>query len=299
MQGANETSLSHHEGNGGMLMNIGFIGAGKVGFSFGKYLTERNVRVTGYYNRSPQSSMEAAIFTNTRQYTNMRYLVEDSDAIFLAVPDGAISSVWEQLKMLPIQNKIISHFSGSLSSAVFSDIERYHAYGYSIHPLFAINDKYNSYRDLSNAFITIEGHPKHLNWFLRLFESFGNPVEVISAQDKVRYHASAAMVSNLYVGLVNLCEEMLRDCGFSSFNAHKALSPLIMGNAENIVRYGTVGALTGPIERNDLSTILEHIDCLHEEEEEVYKCLSKQVLKVAKTKHPERDYSEVEGVIKK
>ena len=67
---------------------------------------------------------------------NLRHLVEDSDVLFVAIPDSAIAPMWEQLKMLPIQNKIISHFSGSLSSAVFSDIERYHAYGYSIHPQF-------------------------------------------------------------------------------------------------------------------------------------------------------------------
>ena len=79
-------------------------------------------------------------------------------------------------------------------------------------------------------------------------------MEIISGQDKVRYHAAAAMVSNLYVGLANLCEEMLRNCGFSAANAHRALSPLMMGNTENIVQYRPVGALTGPIERNDLST---------------------------------------------
>ena len=62
-------------------MNIGFIGAGKVGFSLGKYLTERNVRVTGYYSRNPDSSREAADFTNTRQYMNLRHLVEDSEVL--------------------------------------------------------------------------------------------------------------------------------------------------------------------------------------------------------------------------
>lgn len=133
-------------------MKIGFIGAGKVGVSLGKYLTERGVRVVGYYSRTYQSALEAAKFTNTRAYDKISFLVEDSDAIFLAVPDRMISVVWEQLKLLPIENKIISHFSGSLSSAVFSDISRYHAYGYSIHPLFAINDKYNSYKELSQAF---------------------------------------------------------------------------------------------------------------------------------------------------
>ena len=270
-------------------MNIGFIGAGKVGFSLGKYLTERNVRVSGYYSRNPQSSREAADFTNTRQYLNLRHLVEDSDVLFVAIPDSAIAQMWEQLKMLPIQNKIISHFSGALSSAVFSDIERYHAYGYSIHPLFAINDKYESYKVISQAFFTIEGDPKYLNWFLRLFESFGNPVEVISKEDKVRYHAAAAMASNLYVGLANMCEQMLRDCGFSAANAHRALSPLMIGNTENIIQYGPVGALTGPIERNDLTTVMDHLESLSEQEQKVYKILSGEVINVAKMKHPERD----------
>lgn len=280
-------------------MTFGFIGAGKVGFSMGKFLTERGIKVTGYYNRTPQSSLEAADFTNTRQYFNIRHLVEDSDAIVLAVPDGAITAIWEQLKMLPIQNKLIIHFSGSLSSMVFSEIERYHAYGYSIHPLLAVHDKYTSYQDLARAMFTLEGHPAYLNQLKVMFENFGNTVEIISARDKVRYHASAAMASNLYVGLVNLCEEMLRSCGFSARNAHKALAPLILGNVNNIVGAGTSGALTGPIERNDVETILTHLEHLTEEEKEIYLSLSLQVLKVAKAKHPERNYDELEGVLQR
>ena len=96
MPDANETHCPAMK-NGGMLMNIGFIGAGKVGFSLGKYLTERNVRVTGYYSRNPDSSREAADFTNTRQYMNLRHLVEDSDVLFVAIPYSAIAPMWEQL----------------------------------------------------------------------------------------------------------------------------------------------------------------------------------------------------------
>ncbi len=279
-------------------MNIGFIGAGKVGVSLGKYLTERGIKVTGYYSKTFQSALEAAKFTNTRAYERIKFLVEDSDAIFLAVPDGTIASVWEQMKMLPIENKIISHFSGSLSSAVFSDIDRYLAYGYSIHPLFAINDKYNSYKELSHAFFTIEGHEKYLPQLQTLFSGFGNRVELIRKEDKTLYHACAAMASNLYVGLVYQCEQILMKCGFSKENAHQALVPLILGNADNIAKYGPKDALTGPIERNDLSTVLEHLASLSGEELEVYKALSGQVLHVAKEKHKNRDYKEIEGAIK-
>ena len=137
-------------------MKIGFIGAGKVGTSMGKYLTERGIRINGYYSKTVRSAREAADFTHTRVYRSISSLAEDSDAVFVTVPDGTIKEVWEQLKILPIKNKIISHFSGSLSSEIFSDIDRCGAYGYSIHPLFAFSDKYHSYKELSQAFFTNE-----------------------------------------------------------------------------------------------------------------------------------------------
>ena len=280
-------------------MNIGFIGAGKVGFSLGKYLTERGVCVTGYYSRSPQSSLEAAEFTRSGQYPDIAGLVRESEMIFLTVPDGAISRVWDQVKRLPIQNKMILHCSGFLSSAVFSDIGCTHAFGYSIHPLLAVNDRYTSWEKLSSAFFTIEGAAEHMDFLRQMFESFGNRVEVISAEHKTLYHASAAMASNLYVGLAELCEELLLSCGFSAENAHRALAPLILGNAQNIADVGPVAALTGPIERNDADTVAAHLDCLPEESREIYRILSGQVLKAAKQKHPERDYGRLEGELRK
>ncbi|MCD7922195.1 MAG: DUF2520 domain-containing protein [Clostridiales bacterium] len=278
-------------------MNIGFIGAGKVGFSMGKYLTGRGKCVTGYYSRSPQSSLEAAAFTQTRQYTDIESLVRDSDMIFLTVSDGAISSVWEQVKLLPIQNKMILHCSGSLSSAIFSDIGRTRACGYSIHPLLAVNDRYTSWEKLGTAFFTLEGDDRYLCFLKEMFEQFGNTVEVISAENKIRYHAAAAVASNLYVGLVDLSEDLLCSCGFSSENAHAALAPLILGNAQNIADAGVVRALTGPIERNDAATVSAHLSALSGEAKEIYRLLSKQVVKVAQEKHPERDFDKLEGVL--
>ena len=51
--------------NGGMHMRIGFIGAGKVGYSLGRYLKEHHISISGYYSRSLQSAMDAADFTGT------------------------------------------------------------------------------------------------------------------------------------------------------------------------------------------------------------------------------------------
>ena len=66
-----------HSYYGGDNIKIGFIGAGKVGFSLGKYLKEKNIDVTGYYSRSEHSSKEASTFTETRQYNNLKDLIKD------------------------------------------------------------------------------------------------------------------------------------------------------------------------------------------------------------------------------
>lgn len=280
-----------------MLMKIGFIGAGKVGTSMGKYLTERGIEINGYYSKTVRSAEEAADFTNTRVYTTISSLAEDSDGVFVTVPDGAIRDVWEQLKILPIKNKIISHFSGSLSSEIFSDIDRCGAYGYSIHPLFAFHDKYNSYKELSQAFITIEGHEKYRKKLADMFESFGNRTCMIKTEDKIRYHGAAVMASNLYVGLVDMSRRLLEQCGFAPEDAAGALSPLILGNVRHIVRDGTENALTGPVERNDVSTVKAHLEALRGREREVYRLLSQQLVTIAKEKHKDRDHTALEGLL--
>ena len=136
-------------------MKIGFIGAGKVGFSLGKYLqnnsNQNNVEIVGYFSKSLKSAKSAADFTNTKLYTNLEYILKDSDTLFLTVPDGSISQIWDYMRNLDIRNKNICHCSGSISSTAFFDAQNKGAYAYSIHPLCAINDRYEAYKNLANA----------------------------------------------------------------------------------------------------------------------------------------------------
>ena len=277
-----------------IVIKFGFIGAGKVGFSLGKYLRENNLEISGYYSKSQHSSKEAAIFTNTRQYNNLEDLINNSDAIFITTPDREISGVWNEVKKLPIKEKLICHCSGSISSEVFSNINNHGAYGYSIHPMFAISDKYNSYKNLSQAFITIEGHEKHIEYLKVLFSKLGNDVAIINKDNKALYHAASVTVSNLVLGLINNGVNYLEECGFTKEMAIKALYPLIEFNLKNINERGTINSLTGPIERGDLNTVINHLSVLREDDKELYRLLSKNILKIAKVKNSDRDYKNLE-----
>ncbi|MCR5703022.1 MAG: DUF2520 domain-containing protein [Eubacterium sp.] len=278
-------------------MKFGFIGAGKVGFSLGKYLTVKGQTVTGYYSEFNEDAIEAAQFTDSRSYESMEQLLQDSDVIFLTVPDGMIGNLWNQLRTYQFKDKIVCHTSGALSSEIFEGIAEHESFGYSIHPLFAVSDKYTSYKDLPDSFFTIEGTQKHLETMKNLLESIGNSVCVISKENKIKYHAAAAVASNLVVGILNMAETMMQECGFEKEQATQALAPIIRGNVENILRQGSVQALTGPIERNDVSTVKKHLSVLKGQYQEIYKAVSGNVVNIAKEKYPNRDYSEMEEVL--
>ena len=289
-------------------MKAGFIGAGKVGFSLGKYLKENGIEITGYFSKTPESAKSAADFTNTKHYKSIEDILSDSDTLFITVPDGQISVVWDYMKNLDIKNKNICHCSGSISSTVFFDGEKYGANIYSVHPLYAVSDKYESWKSLNKAYFTVEGSPENLEEMKGIFEKAENKVIAMGSENKSLYHCGAVVVSNLVNGLFSVGAEMLVKCGFEREDAQKALIPLFIGNAQAVAEKGVVSALTGPVERNDLSTIRKHIDAIgaawNQEEEEqasfemMYLLLSEKLINIAQEKHLGRNYAEMTEVIK-
>lgn len=281
------------------MRNIGFIGAGKVGFSLGKYLTTRGAAVAGYYDPDRQAAAEAARFTGSSSYGDMQRLVRDAELIFLTVPDGRISQVFRQLRAESedlLTGKILCHCSGSMSSGeAFDGIEDTGAFGYSVHPLFAVSDRFETYKELGGAFFSLEGDPSHLNDMAAFLKGAGLTFQIIDPAAKTKYHLAAVVASNLICGLIGQAEQLLRECGFAPEDALKALSPLIEGNVEHALATGPVQALTGPVERGDVTTLRKHLSvCDSEDDRQLYRLLSRKLLMLAKEKHPGRDYNELE-----
>ena len=211
-------------------------------------------------------------------------------------------------KNLDIKNKNICHCSGSISSTVFFDGENLGANIYSVHPLYAISDKCESWKHLNKAYFTVEGSAENLDEIKSIFERAGNKVIAMGAENKSLYHCGAVVVSNLVNGLFQVGAEMLVKCGFDKKDAKKALVPLFTGNADTLAEKGVAAALTGPVERNDLSTITKHIEAIkaawiNESEEKVgyemiYLLLSEKLLSIAQEKHLDSDYLKMTEVIK-
>ena len=273
-------------------VRIGFIGAGKVGFSMGKFFTQAGLTVSGYYSRSIESASEAAAFTGSACFQTIADVVAASDALFITVPDGAIADVYRQVRAFDLVGKQICHCSGSLSAAeVFPDLAEAQATGYSLHPLFPVSSKTESYKELPGAFFCIEGDAEHLDEWKRRLEALGPDVQVIPGDAKKRYHAACVISSNLVCALVQQSLDMLVACGFNEESALAAITPLIRANMDHIIEHGPIEALTGPIERNDTATVAAHLRCFESATElELYRAVSRKLVDVAQRRHPDADY---------
>lgn len=281
-------------------MRIGIIGAGKVGTTLGKYLSIHGKNVTGFYSRTHESADEAATFAETETYSSLCKLVEESDVIFITTPDGVIPQVWGELLHQDISNRIICHFSGSLSSHVFSGREEAGASGISMHPMYAFSDKFHSYEQFHTAYLTLEGDPEAVAVMKPMWEAIGHHVLTLKAEDKIKYHAAAAMASNEMLGLMQASLDILSECGFSEKDSMALLTPLVQGNIASMLEKGCVNALTGPVERGDAQTVQKHLQALEGSKAgQIYQSLGSTMVELAKRRNPDRDYTPVRTLFEK
>lgn len=281
-------------------MKIGIIGAGKVGTTLGKYLSIHGKDVTGFYSRTQESADKAATFAEIGTYSSIHGLVKENDVIFITTPDGVISQVWEELLQQDISNHIICHFSGSLSSHVFSGREEAGALGISMHPMYAFSDKFHSYEQFHTAYLTLEGDPEAVTVMKSMWEELGHHVLTLKAQDKIKYHAAAAMASNEMLGLMQASIDVLSECGFSEEDSMALLTPLVQGNIASMLEKGCVNALTGPVERGDAQTVQKHLQALEGSKAgKIYQSLGSTMVELAVRRNPDRDYTAIQTLFEK
>jgi predicted short-subunit dehydrogenase-like oxidoreductase (DUF2520 family) len=293
-------------------LRVGFIGAGRAGTSFGRYITDQSgetdvVAVSGYFSRTDDSAKFAAHATDSAAFKSAADLVKGSDAVFVTVPDDKIEDVFQAAideclaKDLAMEGKLFGHMSGSLSSEIFACAEAYGIGAFSIHPACAIPDRENAWRRLREAFFVIDGCDKAMDQLTALTNLLGGRACRIAPEQKILYHTACVFLSNLVCGLADEGAMLLADCGLDRSVVDGFLGTLFKGNAENISSQGTVRALTGPAERADAETVAKHIAALqahgNENTLQLYKGLTKSVLRLAKEKNPVRDYAAVREIV--
>jgi predicted short-subunit dehydrogenase-like oxidoreductase (DUF2520 family) len=79
----------------------------------------------------------------------------------------------------------------------------------------------------------------------------------INADDKTIYHSAAVFACNYLVTLLDVAQQAYAKSGIPPDVALKLMEPLVRETVDNIFRLGPADALTGPIARGDLATVVK------------------------------------------
>lgn len=232
--------------------------------SLAYYFRSKGIKVIGFSSRNNN--------TEDFELCSREKLVTQSDIIFITVNDDNIQTVWNEIEEMDLEEKIICHCSGSLSSEIFKGAGSGNVC--SVHPMLAFNSKHTSLNAISNAFFTVEGGRKAVDTVSEILSLCGNSFKIITAENKVKYHTAACFASNFVVSVCYKAIKLLQECGFSKSESENALSTLMKCNMDNILEVGCEKAITGPASRGDNVTIEKHLGVIDERTGRLYEELT-------------------------
>ncbi len=286
-------------GRQGDYMKFGFIGAGRAGCSLASHFHNNGLEIVGVYNRSFDKAAILADRLSIKPFNSVCDLIDSCEAIVFSVSDKSIKLLYDQAKKTDLSGKILINLSGFYDSGIFTDAFFIGAEAYSLHPMAAMPECFSDTDFLKDAVFTLEGEGPHREELKSLVLSCGNPCIDLDRDSKAKYHASCVMASNLTLSLLLSAVEELKSIGFSEEEALKALKPLMLNNLNNAFDNGLVKALTGPVDRNDISLIDGHLKAILPEHRAMYRELSLVLTDLAAIKNPDRDYSAMKGYLHK
>lgn len=256
---------------------IGIIGSGKLGVSLGRYFKSRGSCVSGIYGIDPEETEEGSKMIGTRCFSSVKKLLTSSKVVMVAVPDDQVGRVWEEIKGKEVAGRVVFHTSGTLSSMIFKDAEKYGVRAASLHPMMTFSDRNTEIQRMRGMTIALEGECRELEGIVK---KLGNKYFVVDAQSKVRYHLGGVYACNLLLPMVSRGIENLKMCGLKEEEARAILMPLIEKTIDNIKLKGVRGAVSGPLERGDAGTIEKHLECQDVRERKLYIEGSRELLKI-------------------
>jgi len=191
--------------------------------------------------------------------------LQRADAVFLAVPDGAIAGVAARLHSAPAQ--LVVHLAGALDLRALLPAKRRG----SMHPLRAFTGS----EDFRGAAAGIAGSDAPARAQLADLARRLGMQPIRAERSRALYHAAAVLAAGAQVALFAEAVRAFRKAtGASEPAARAALLPLALGALRN-------GAITGPVARGDTATIAAHRKALPRDLLPLYDLLTKAMLEHA------------------
>ncbi|HPX56627.1 MAG TPA: DUF2520 domain-containing protein [Syntrophales bacterium] len=238
------------------------IGLGKVGSSIGCLLKQAGYNIVAVVDQSEETLRKNIVYTGGKPFSNPSEIDVDAACFIITTGDDQIQKACEELSPHLKADSVVIHMSGAGGLDLLQPARRAGAKTGSIHPLQTFSDIETAIGSLAGTVYGITVDPDLENWANRLVRAIGGVPFFVDNRDRALYHAAACIVSNYFVSLMYMAEEIYRILGLDAKEARRAFWPLLMGTLHNIEQKGSVPSLTGPIARGDLGTLEKHLEAI-------------------------------------
>ncbi|WP_426340690.1 Rossmann-like and DUF2520 domain-containing protein [Pseudoduganella sp. S-14] len=240
------------------------IGGGHVGSVLGRLFSAAGAfTVQDVLSRSADSAARAAAFIGSGRAVASYAGLRPADVFMLSVTDDQIAPACEALAVaVPLQEAVVFHCSGALASDRLHAARAAGAYVASVHPIRSFADADAVAVGFAGTFCGVEGDQQALDVLLPALTAIGARAVQIDPAAKTVYHAAAVFASNYLVTVIDAALRAYQAAGIPESVARELARPLALESMENAFRLGAAPALTGPVARGDMATVLRQQDAV-------------------------------------
>lgn len=213
--------------------------------------------------RSAGSAAQAAAFIGAGTPLAAGSTLRPADVYMLTVSDDQIVPACEALAAaVPLQGAVVFHCSGALASDRLHAARAAGAYVASVHPIRSFADVDAVAAGFAGTFCGVEGDPQALDVLMPALAAIGAKAVQIDPAAKTVYHAAAVFASNYLVTVIDAALRAYQAAGIPEAVARELARPLALESMENAFRLGAAPALTGPVARGDMATVMRQQDAV-------------------------------------
>jgi len=254
--------------NGSALPKIAIIGSGRVAKSLGLYFRSKGMEITGVYGRNNSTVKECARLFGCKSISDPNRL--EADLILVSVSDDQTAEVIDQLSW----DKRIIYTAGSIelreinhpNTGVFYPLQNFNGDESGVHFSFPI---------------LIETKTNDVNKLIDLLCTHCQiETEICDSKKRKDYHLVAVFLNNFITHIAHLAETESKSRQLN----WNILKPLIDKTTNITLCKNILKKQTGPASREDYSILKKHEEMLKGDAREVYKVLSKSIIKSMKSK---------------
>ncbi len=251
-----------------MKSKITFVGSGNVAWHLAKSFDLAGYQIHQIVSRNETTGNELAKKYAAFFDSKLENVFDDSDFIFLTIPDKAIESTIEKIKA---NSPIFVHCAGSSSLATIANFKKSAGVFYPL-------QSFTKERNLNYFEIPIFIEASDKNTFQKIWDladSISNSVKHLDSEKRLYLHLAAVMANNFTNHLLAQAEKVM------SMEELPLvwLKPLVEETVKKAFDLGPENSQTGPAIRNDETTIQKHLKMLESNPDlkELYSIISKDI----------------------